>query len=231
MPELLDNPGANYLIQYDDRSVELVPKSDMNRLVFEHGLWGLLRTGDDILVVKPDGEKPRIRVVPETSAQAYSLHVGDYDPIHLGPHQKADLVDALMEGKCEDGNLRRSLIRLYDTARDVSVRERIIGVIAEHEPFASNVEVVKDGWLIHQHLLLTWDREFYHPGTMSKTRSGHIIGNGSTEKAYQVNMRKKPDPDGMRSLSVDGHDYRLSDDEMDFITRAMWAIAAAPSGR
>jgi len=231
MPKLLDSPEANYLIQYDDGDVELVTKSDMNRLVFEHGLWDLLKTGEEILCLKAEDKKPMMQVIPGEGARSYTIQMGDYEPVHLGPHQKGDLVDALIEGKSENGNTRESLVRLYDNTRDVSVRKRLINFVAKHEPFASVVEIVDDGWLIHGHLLLTWEREFYHPGTTSKTRSGSIIGDGSTESAYKLSTDQRLGVNSLREIQFEGQSHRLSDDEMDFIVRAMWSIANAPGKR
>ena len=126
---------------------------------------------------------------------------------------------------------RESLVRLYDSTRDVSVRKRLINFVAKHEPFASVVEIVDDGWLIHGHLLLTWEREFYHPGTTSKTRSGSIIGDGSTESAYKLSTDQRLGVNSLREIQFEGQSHRLSDDEMDFIVRAMWSIANAPGKR
>jgi len=231
MPKLLDSPEANYLIQYDDGDVELVTKSDMNRLVFEHGLWGLLKTGEEIFRLRAEDKKPMMQVIPGEGARSYTIQMGDYDPVHLGPHQKCDLVDAFIEGKSENGNMRESLVRLYDNTRDVSLRKRLINSVAKHEPFASAVEIVDDGWLIHDYLLLTWEREFYHPGTTSKTRSGSIIGDGSTESAYKLSTDQRLGVNSLREIQFEEQSHRLSDDEMDFIVRAMWSIANVPGKR
>ena len=81
MPKLLDSPEANYLIQYDDGDVELATKSDMNRLVFEHGLWGLLKTGEEILCLQAEDKKPMMQVIPGEGARSYTIQMGDYEPV------------------------------------------------------------------------------------------------------------------------------------------------------
>ena len=46
MPTTLDETDANLLVQHDDGRVEMISLSPMNKLLYDHDLWGLLREGD-----------------------------------------------------------------------------------------------------------------------------------------------------------------------------------------
>ncbi|AGM10963.1 hypothetical protein M193_gp082 [Halorubrum tailed phage 7] len=228
MPKLLDKNDANLLVENDDGEIELVPLSPLNRLLFDHGLWGLLRRGDEILIFGECEEHPQVTVQPDDAAENYTIRIGDYDPLHLGVHLKTKLVDALIEVYEEaDGDDPTPIIRLYDNVREGRVRRRVIDGLAEQPPFAGHVEVNGDGWLLNGHLLLTWSRKFYHPDTTSRRVVGSSVAPGSTEKAYQVRFGNAPS-EMERELTVEGVRYRLTNAEMEFIARAMWGVTVTP---
>ncbi|WP_372611669.1 hypothetical protein [Halomonas sp.] len=224
MVDIVDENDANYLVKYDDGSVDMISKSPMNRLIMERNLWGVLRSGSEIYEVKP-----KVRLIPGENARTFTLELGEFEPLHLEAHQKAELVDALMKGH-ENDDIQQALTELYDRLRNSDVRERLFSRLIEFPPFDGHAERQDGGWFINDHLLLTWDGEFYHPNTESKTRSGNIIGDGQSVMAYHVNLSTwQSQQDAKRHFELDGVEYRLSDTEMDFIARAMWAITAAPN--
>lgn len=228
MPKLLDKSDANLLVENDDGDIELVPLSPLNRLLFDHDLWGLLRRGDEIVQFPADGDRPTVTVQPDDNAENYTIRIGKYDPLHLGVHQKTRLVDALLEVYEDgDGNDPSPLIRLYDEVREKQVRRHVIEPLADQPPFAGRIEQSDDGWLLNGHLLLTWEREFYHPNTTSRRVVGSSVAPGSTERAYQVRFGSAPS-EMDRELTVDGMSYRLTNAEMEFIARAMWGVTATP---
>lgn len=229
MPELLDKNDANLLVQNDNGEIELVPLSPLNRLLFDHDLWGLLRRGDEVVQFAATDDGPTVTIQPDRDAANYTIHVGQFDPLHLGVHQKSMLVDALIE-VYEDGNGDdpEPIIRLYDRVRERQVRQHIIEPLADQPPFASRVEKTDDGWLINGHLLLTWEREFFHPNTTSRKVVGSGVAPGSSEKAYKVRFGDAAES-MERELTIGGMRYRLTDAELEFIARAMWGITSAPA--
>jgi len=92
------------------------------------------------------------------------------------------------------------------------------------------VSIRDNGWFINGHLLLTYEGDFYHADHMSRSRSGAIIGEGMSSKAYEQAV---PDLDGevSRSITIDGEQRRLTDSEVEFITKALWAVENTPDQR
>lgn len=221
--EIIDNTPANYLVRRDDGTTDTLGKSKQNRLLIEHNLWGLLQDGTEVLSLDV-ADQPPITVVPSEEAREFTLSVGDYESIHLGPHKKSELVDALIE---EEQEARaESLVTLFDRIRENRVRTEVIDAFLGQQPFADTVESNADGWLIHDHLLLTWECEFYHPNTTTYERSGSTVEQGSSEPAYEPDIN--PPESDERSVTLNGTDYRLTNAEMEFIARALWGVANAP---
>lgn len=220
-----DTTVSNWLIEFDDGTTDVVPKSKQNTLLIEHNLWGLLQEGTEVMTIDGTDDHPSITLVPSDDAKEFTLRVGDYEALHLGAHHKSRLVNALADGKAEDDVAAR-LLDLFDDLRNSQVRSRVVTALAERPPFSEHVEDTPGGWLVHDHLLLTWEREFYHPKTTSRNRSGGIVDSGSSERAYNVNVSLA---DGhQRQVTLDGTDFRLTDAEMAFVAKALWAITHAP---
>ena len=229
MPELIDSNDTNLLIETEDGRTELVARSPLNRLLFDHELWGLLRRGDEMLVFGKSEDHPQVLIAPDSNAENYTIKIGDYDNLHLGVHQKTKLVEALAEVYENNGGEDPTpVIRMYDEIRKEQVRRRVIDSLAEQPPFAGRVEATDDGWLINGHLLLTWEREFFHPGTTSRRVVGSSVAPGSTEKAYRVRFGDAP-AEMEREMTVDGVNYRMTDAEMSFIARAVWGVTVTPN--
>jgi len=225
--DILTESDTNWLIKYPDGRTKPVSKSPHNRLLYEHGLWGLLKGGTDILVLHSDDEaRATVRLTPSDDATEFALEVGNGDPIHIGEHNKSKLVEALrVHFECDDEDAR-PLVALYESIREDRIREDAMRALAEVPPFAEDVELQADGWLIHDHLLLTWEREFYHPNTTTRTVSGSAVNPASSEPAYQVSVGTPQDVS--RDVTLDGEQYRLTDGEMEFLAKAMFGITEAP---
>jgi len=225
--DILTESDTNWLIKYPDGRTKPVSKSPHNRLLYEHGLWGLLKDGSDILVLHSDEDRATVRVTPSDDATEFALEVGNGDPIHIGEHKKTDLVNALTTHFVDGNDEAKTLVGLYESIREDRIREDAMRHLAQVPPFTDDVELQADGWLIHDHLLLTWEREFYHPNTTTRTVSGSAVNPASSEPAYQVSVGK---PQGLaRDVTLDGEQYRLTDGEMEFLAKALFAITEAPT--
>jgi len=231
--EVLQSNDANWLVQFDNGEVDTVTKSPLNRLLFDHDLWGLLKKGDEIVTYQGGENQPKVTVIPSDDATEFTLKVKDAnDDLHLGEHHKPDLIDALKEAhEPDDGVDVLPIIDLYDTIREDMVRESVMERMADYGPFSEAVEPRSGGWLIHDHLLLTWEGDFYHPDTTSRNRSGSVIKDGARAEAYDLRLDSCSLPSADRDVTIGGEQYRLTDAEMEFIARGVWAVAEAPRER
>ena len=197
-----------------------------NRLLFDHNLWGLLKDGDEKLQI--DGD-PSVTIIPNDDATEFTLDLEDGQPIHLSPDLKPRLVDTLITiyKNAEDGDRDPSpLVSFRDEIRENRVRMEVAEYLGEMPPFSnysdnSDLEITENGWLFHGELLLTWECEFRHPNTQSTKRDGSIIEPSSADSAYDVSFQRKPG--AAHAIKIDGESYRLTDNEMDFLTKAIWA--------
>lgn len=228
MPEILDNNDTNWLIRRDDGSIENVTKSPLNKLLFQHDLWGLLRDGGEVLTFSGDEETPTVRVIAGDDAREYTLDLpGSEDgKLHLGEHLKSDLVDVLIDVYENEHDDASRLVELYDDVRENRVREDVLRSFAERPPFAGVIEVVDDGWLIKGYLKLTWEGEFYHPDTSSRTVNS-LTGTGSAQEAYNLRFSSIGN-DLDRTVTLDGTTYRMTEAEMRFLAKGLWAMKDAP---
>lgn len=224
--EILDDTSANWLVRFDDGHTETVAKSKQNRLLMEHDLWGLLRDGSEVFQAETD-DGTEVRLVPVEDAREFILRVGEYEPLHLGAHRKGDVVDALFEGRDPDtaASSSENLMALFDEVREQQVRAEVVEHF-EDLPLFDGVERDSRGWLFNGHLLLTYDGEFYHPEMESKTRSGSIIEADANQEAYELDVTSPPGGD--REVTFNGTTYRLTNAEMEFLAKALWAVENAP---
>lgn len=227
-PYILEETNANWYVVKPDGSTENIPKSPENRLLYEHNLYSFLRHGNDVLVFNTDSDDTEVRVIASEDASEYDMIVGDGDRLHLGPHLKSDLVNALIEVYDGDERDPAPLIEMYDDIRSERVREPVINELSAREPFASAVTTSADGWLIHDHLLLTWERDLHHPDTTAYNRRGNTVAEGSSEIAYELRVGEPSSDDADRQLTVNGETYRLTDAEMEFVAKAAWGLKYAP---
>jgi len=58
--------------------------------------------------------------------------------------------------------------------------------------------------------------------------SGSAVSNGSSQEAYKINVQSTT-KDMDRTLTIDGQKFRLSDNEMEFFAKSIWALKNAPN--
>lgn len=228
MAEILDNNPSNMVIEQSDGTVEMIPKSPRNVLLYEYDLWGVFRSGDEILRLSSD-EGGAVRVIPNEDATEFTIDVDDRDSLVIGQHKKDELLAAVSEVYDDSSRDPSPLIELFESLRSDQVRQSLVSWLSDQQPFAGSVKTQSDGWLINDHLKLTWEREFYHPNTTSYNRSGGVTASGASEPAYEIQVGN-PSEDMTREIVADGTTYYLTDAELEFIAKGLWAIANAPGG-
>jgi len=226
--EILEENNTNFLVLTDDGSTTTKTKSsNLNQLLFGYGLFDLLQEGSEIWTQETD--KGVLRVIPGNDAREYTIDPPSVPNLVLGAHRKTDLVDALMEAYEAEGRVDpQPIMNLYEEVRDGMVREEVLDPF--HPLIGSNVSVRENGWFINGHLLLTYEGEFYHSEHKSRNRSGSVIGTGTSNKAYEQAV-SEPDGEISRSITIDGEQRRLTNSEVEFITKALWAVENTPDRR
>lgn len=227
MPEILDDRGDHVLVKHED-GVELISWSPLTRLVWKHDLWGLLRDRDEPWYAEDD-DGLWVGIRPAEDGR-FVIETADITHV-IGQQQFDDLVAILDEAyEHADGDepSPKPIVDALGRLLDTEVNPRAVDPVAEYPTFRDHVEVRDDGWFIHDHLLLTYDNEFYHPMTESKERSGgSVIPAGSNAKAYELQFRGTT-TDEQATL---GEFTRTAN--VEFITRAKWAVdhTEPPGGR
>jgi hypothetical protein len=220
--DVLEENSTNWLIMTDDGSTETKTKSsELNQLLYGQNLWGLLDTGDEIWNASGADEEPPITIIPDDEATCFTLVVGDAPKLNLGAHQKTRLISSLKQYYSRDDDSVAPIVELYDSIRSNMIRKDLLSLFLD--AFGDRIEEREDGWFIHGHLLLTFEGEFYHSENVSRSRSGRIIGEGTSVEAYNLNF-DKPGGDMKREVEKDGETFRLTDSEVTFLAQAMWAI-------
>jgi hypothetical protein len=222
--QVLDDNGTNYLVMTDDGStVTRTKSSDYNKLIYGHGLAGLLDAGNEVWQSQGAEEEPRVTIIPSND-EAYTLRVGNTD-LTLGAHHKTDLIEAMAEMYEEgDGKSVQPIINLFEKVREDMVRVEALEAFVE--PLSERIEEREGGWFINGHVLLTYEGDFYHPDVISKNRDGSIIGAGSKVEAYDVEI-ESPEDHVKREVG----EYRLTISELQFVAKALWAIENTPDRR
>jgi hypothetical protein len=226
--DILEENATNWLVMTPDGSTETKTKSsDLNQLLYGHELWALLDTGEEIWMSDGAEDEPRVTVIPDDNAECYTLRLSNAPDLTLGAHHKTHLVEAMAEMYEEnDGESVAPLLQLYDTIREDMIRDEVLAPFLD--VFGDKVAEREDGWFINNHLLLTYEGEFYHPETSSRKRSGQsVIGAGSSDKAYRVNT-KNPSESISRDVTFGDVQYRLTDKEVKFLGKAVWGIENTP---
>lgn len=228
--QVLDNNKENWLITTDDGSTTTKTKSsDLNKLLYGQGLWGLLNTGDEIWVNEGSEDEPEITIIPDDNAEKYTISPGVGQDLILGKHHKTDLVSAIQKVyEQSDGESVAPIMELYDDIRENTVRQE---VISEFFPvFTDKAEEEDDGWFVHGHLLITYEGEFYHPKTTSRERSGSVITENASMQAYGLDIGEITE-DIQRQMTIGGKQYRLTEQEIDFLAKVIWAVENTPDRR
>jgi hypothetical protein len=118
----------------------------------------------------------------------------------------------------------RPILDLYDNIRSGMVRSSALDPI--RKALSEKVVERQGGWFINGHVLLTYEGDFYHPNVVSKKRDGSIIGAGSEVTAYDVSISSPGE-----EIDRDVGDYRLTDSELQFVAKALWAVENTPDRR
>lgn len=223
--EIVSENSTNWLVQTEDGGTDIKTKaSDLNRLLFEYNLYGLLDAGTEIWTHEGGVDEPKVMVIPHDDSEKYTLSIGDNPELVLGEHHKTDLISALGSVHRElDGDSIAPLIELYDRIRSDMVRKEMLSVFAN--ALSEKVEERDDGWFINGHLLLTYEGDFYHPNLKSRQRDGTVVGMGTEQDAYNISTSTT---DIQREFTKDGEQRRLTDAEVKFVAKAVWAVGNTP---
>lgn len=228
---IVDETPTSWLIMTPDGSTETKTKSsDLNKLLYGHDLFALLEFGDEIWVKDPPEEKS-VTIIPGEDAMCYTLRVEGLPDLSLGEHHKTKLIEAMAKIYDEyDGESVTPLLDLYDSIRSDMAREKVLSIFLD--ALSEKVEERDNGWFINGHLLLTYEGEMYHPSTHSRKRSGgRVVSEGSSTQAYSIRDYANVTEDMRREVTLNGEKYRLTDREMKFVGKAMWAIKNTPDRR
>ena len=222
MPQVLDDNQQNWLIMTDDGSTTTKTKaSPLNQLLYEHDLWGLLESNDEIWMKSGREDEPSVKIIPNED-ERYTINITNAPDLTLGAHKKTDLIDAMVKIYDEyDGESVAPIIELYDSIREDMIRDEVLSGFLTVLP--DKVAEKDDGWFINGHVLLTFEGEFFHPNTNSRKRSGQTVLPSSSEQAYQVDIGSAKESMS-RNFSFDGANWRLTDKEVKFLAKAMWAL-------
>lgn len=220
---------ANVVVQHENGEVESIPLSRQNRLLFDHNLWGLLKNGTDILQISGDRD---VTIIPNDDSTEFTLEIEGAQPTHISPDLKPRLVDVLIDHyESRSEGEEKDVTPFLNLQRDIvenRVRMAVANYLAEMPPFSEYtdngiLEVTKNGWLFSDELLLTWECEFRHPNTTSRKRNGSVIDPSSADSAYDVDFKRTRERGESYSVEIDGQGYMLTPNELDFMSKALWA--------
>lgn len=215
--EILTETETNWLIRTDGE-VQTVTKSPTNRLLYEHDMKGVINGDETYAAV--DGDQ-QVLLTPEDGGWLFTV---DGANVHVGQQHRPDLIDALVE-HIEQGTVA-PLTALFEQIRSGMARKEVLTQVMSLPPFDDVCEVQDSGVLFYDHLLLSWDVKFYHPATTTMSRDGTVLGGGTAQQAYQVNIGDPPDE--FQEVTFDGERYVLTDKEMRFLAYSLWAYENAP---
>lgn len=219
--KVIESNPTNFLV-LEGGEVESVTRTDTNTLLFDHGLWGLLRDGTDILTLQGTEDEPQVTITPGEDAKAFKLDPDGQDPVYLGEHWKAEFIKKLVATYESDDKSVEPLLNLASHVREMQIDRNEVEALLDVEPFSSAVTEQMGGWLIHDNVLLSWENEFYHPGTTSREIDSGSVARGSSDEAYELEFQDQR-PDGTFG-KIESIDRTVST----FVSKAAWAVQAAP---
>lgn len=217
MPEIIEERDSHLLVLNDEGDTEFIPMSPFNRLLYKHGLFGLLKDQDELWTAADGDEKEWVLIEPlgdhEYHAETHEIETT------IKRHEKTELVDYLVEAyKQGDGSPDpQPVINGIMRMRDFDAIPSHVDPLAETPTFDEHVEVQEDGWLINDHVLLTYDNQFKHEHIDTHERSGDDVRPVETDQdAYELRFSYQDAHFSERSGQ--------SADDVEFIARAKWAI-------
>lgn len=221
MPDILDDRENHWLVLKDDGSTEVVSKTDRNRLLFEHGLSDVFRDRDEGASLTISDEEDTVTVSPlHVDDAAFHIISNDYD--YTVPENEVDaLIEIVAEAYDKTEGDEPKTWPIVDKLRqmmDTDVNPKVVDPLADATVFETEVEVKETGWLIHEHLLLTYDNELYNVLTESRTLSGGQAKlAGAKQQAYDVDTPS-------RRRFEDALPKRAMPEDLEFILLAVWAV-------
>jgi len=226
--QVLEKNATNFLVRNEDGSITTKTRdSDLNKLLFGHNLYGLIEEGSSVWQSSGAESEPEVTIIPDDESKSYTVRLDNAPDLTLGPHYKTDLIEALAAVyEQHDAESVAPLISLYDDVRESMIRKEVLAPFAK--AFSDKVEVRDDGWFINGHLLLTFEGDFFHPNSQSRTRNGRgVTSHQSQMQAYSVDI-SNGSADMDRDVTLNGESYRLTDTEMNFLAKAIWAFENTP---
>lgn len=219
MPDILDDRMDHWLVLKDDGTTEMVSKTDRNKLLWEHELFDVFRDREASVTISDEEDTVTIAPLDDESA-AFHIVSSEYD--YTVPENEVDaLVEILVEAYEETEGDDPKTWPIVDKLRqmlDTEVNPHIVDPLSDAEVFEGAVEVKEAGWLIHEHLLLTYDNEMYNVLTESRTLSGGQAKlAGSKQEAYGVSTPS------LRRVEA-ALPKRAHPEDLEFILLATWAI-------
>jgi hypothetical protein len=218
--QVIEENSTNWLVATDNGTDIKTKSSDLNKLLYGHDLFGLIDDETEIWTRKATDEHPRIRITPQGDG-IYALEIGNAPELILGKHHKTKLVEAMAKMYEDRDGDPQPIINLFESIRADMIREEPLAPFLA--ALSSRVEEREDGWFINGHLLLTYENSFYHSENVSRTRSGSVIGTGTTTTAYRLDI-SADDAKMNRVVETADQEYRLTDKEVVFLMKATWAV-------
>lgn len=201
-------------------------KNPRNVLMFKHGMYDLVR-GSRREIFEFDTDK--LCRIASDQKSSYTIWVGDREPLNTSPDRESEVLDAVKR-TIETGKAY-PIENVYQSIRDSQVRHRVINALLEEAPFSvlrerGTIEADDRGWLIHDHLLLTWEVDLLNDtDDIGYTVSGSGVSRSqSTNAAFDLNIDVSPDEMDRPEVTLDGKEYKFGAQEMRFIATALWVV-------
>lgn len=201
-------------------------KNPRNVLMFKHGMYGLVR-GVTEEIYEFDTEKT-CRISSDDKS-SYTLWVGDREPLNTSPDRESQVLEAVKR-TVETGEAW-PLENVYQAIRDNQVRHKVINQLLSEAPFSvlrerGTIEADDRGWLIHGHLLLTWEVDLLNDTDDIGYR---VDGSGvsrsqSTNSAFELDIDVDSNDMERPVVELDGKEYKFGAQEMRFIATALWVV-------
>ena len=234
---VLDDRDSGWLVARKTRDgyvvTRLVSKKTETRLVYEHGLYEVLKTGTEVL----ESDGVRMWQFVSQGVQGFKLTVDDEQAVFVGASEYDELLDALAEyyeGNAE--TIRTPLKNFYFELIDDRIRRSVVDRFLEEQPFATfsdmgTIESNEQGWVIGDEpgyvVTNEGDIEFR---SGSSTRDIYRLKDsvsGEFELVTEDHARKLQHTGTSferREVAIDGESITLSAKESAFLARVLWAI-------
>jgi len=234
---VLDDRDSGWLVarKTHDGYVEtkLVSKKTETRLVYEHGLYEVLKTGTEVL----ESDGVRLWQFVSQGVQGFKLTVDDEQAVFVGASEYDGLLEALAayyEGSAE--TIRTPLQDFYFELIDDRIRRSVVDRFLEEQPFATFsdmgiIESNEQGWLVGDDpgYVVTNDGDIEFRSGSRERDIYRLKDSMSGEfKLVTEDHARKLQHMGTsfdrREVTIDGKSITLSAKESAFLARVLWAI-------